>query len=84
MTTADATEVKNRFGRYMEAALRGPVLVRKSGRDVAVLVSYEEYQRLSAIEDHWWAQQAAEAEREGFLGVEATRDYLRRKLNEKA
>jgi len=84
MKRADATEVKNRFGQYVESALREPVLVRKSGRDVAVILSWEDYQRLAALEDRWWALQAAEAEKEGYLGPRASRRFVRRKLNEEA
>ena len=84
MKTADATQVKNHFGMYVETALREPVLIRKSGREVAVILSVEEYQRLAALEDHWWAAEAAEAERDGYLGPESSREFLHRKLDEEA
>lgn len=84
MTTADATEVKNHFGRYVESALREPVLVRKSGREVAVILSLEDYQRLTALEDSWWAARAVEAEKEGYAGPQSSRDFVRRKLDEEA
>ena len=41
-----ATDAKNRFGEVLEAARKGPVHVQKNGRDVAVVLSPEEYGRL--------------------------------------
>ena len=43
-----ATDAKNRFGELLEAARKEPVHVQKNGRDVAVVLSPEEYARLSA------------------------------------
>ena len=43
-----ATNAKNRFGELLEAARTEPVHVQKNGRDVAVVLSPEEYQRLQA------------------------------------
>ena len=84
MKTADATDVKNHFGQYLQSALREPVMVRKSGREVAVILSVEDYQRLAALEDRWWALQAAEAEKEGYLGHQASQEFVRRKLDAEA
>ncbi len=67
-----ATELKNRLGVYLEAAIAGPVIVEKSGREVAVLISRELYTHLQALEDRWWGEQAKLAAQRGFLGVEET------------
>jgi prevent-host-death family protein len=48
MATMSATDVKNRFGEALETAQREPVTIRKNGRNVAVLLSAEEYQALAA------------------------------------
>lgn len=48
MTTASATDVKTHFGEYLDKARMEPVIVQRSGRDVAVLISKEEYDRLVA------------------------------------
>lgn len=50
MSTITATDAKNRFGQVLEEAQREPVRIQKSGRDVAVLVSAAEYQRLREAE----------------------------------
>ena len=47
MNYMSATDAKNRFGELLEAARKEPVHVQKNGRDVAVVVSPEEYTRLS-------------------------------------
>ncbi len=41
-----ATEAKNRFGEVLEVARKEPVHVQKNGRDVAVVLSPEAYERL--------------------------------------
>ncbi len=44
-----ATNAKNRFGELLEAARREPVHVQKNGRDVAVVLSPEEFQRYQSL-----------------------------------
>jgi len=83
MKSAKATAVKNQFGQFLEMALTEPVAISKTGRRVAVLLAWPEYERLSTIEEQWWATKAAQAEKEGYLGPRASRKFLRAKLNEK-
>ena len=83
MKTAKATAVENQFDEFLEIALTEPVAISKTGRRVAVLLAWPEYERLSAFEDEWWATKAAQAEQEGYLGPRATRTFLRAKGNEK-
>jgi prevent-host-death family protein len=47
MKSLTASEAKNRFGMLLDWARREPVLIEKQGRQVAVVLSLEEYQRLS-------------------------------------
>jgi len=47
MKTLTATEAKNSFGMLLDWARQEPVLIEKQGRQVAVMLSVEEYQRLS-------------------------------------
>ncbi len=68
MTNATATEVKNRFGEFMDKAQREPVTVEKTGRSYAVLIGFDEYQRLIALEDAYWAAKAIKAEESGYVG----------------
>jgi prevent-host-death family protein len=40
-----ATELKTRLGRYLEIAAKEPVFIEKNGRNTAVIISAEEYQK---------------------------------------
>jgi prevent-host-death family protein len=51
MTTVSATQAKQRFAELLDSAQRGPVRIQRHERDVAVLVSNEEYNRLR--ENRW-------------------------------
>jgi prevent-host-death family protein len=82
MTQISATEVKQRFGQVMEEAKRGPVIVQTHGRDSAVILDIEEYERLRRFEDAYWVARAEEAAQEGFLGAEETARFLAEKLQE--
>ncbi len=82
MKTANATDVKNRFGEYLDKALAEPLAVNRNGRNVAVLISWAQYERLNAIEDAWWAMRATAAEKGGYLGPEESMDALMSLLHE--
>jgi prevent-host-death family protein len=47
MVEISATDAKNRFGEVLEAARKEPVRIQKNGRDVAVLLSAEQYAELA-------------------------------------
>jgi antitoxin Phd len=46
MKTVSATEAKQRLAALLDAAQREPVLIRRHDRDVAVIMSAEEYERI--------------------------------------
>jgi prevent-host-death family protein len=46
MKTIAATEAKNRLGAVLDAAQREPVVIRRQDRDVAVVLSMTDYERL--------------------------------------
>jgi prevent-host-death family protein len=48
MKTMSAREAKNAFGLMIDAARAAPVLIEKHGRGVVMVVSVEEYERLTA------------------------------------
>ena len=81
MTTTTATELKNRLGTYLDVAMTDPVVVQKSGREVAVLVSRQHYAYLEALEDELWAVRAQLAEQSGYLGTEQTQRLLQTRLH---
>ncbi len=51
MTTVSATYAKQNFAAIIDAAQREPVRIRRHDRDLAVLVSAEEYDQLR--KDRW-------------------------------
>jgi prevent-host-death family protein len=49
MRTVSATDAKQRLAALLDAAQREPVLIRRQNRDVAVIMSAEEYERIRHI-----------------------------------
>jgi len=70
-------EFENRFGQYLEAAVREPVIIEKTGCPMAVMMSYTDYERLREIEDAFWAKRATEAEKSGYLGEKSMSELMR-------
>ncbi len=48
MTEMTATDAKNKFGQVLEMAQAEPVAIQKNGRDVAYVVSAEQFHALKA------------------------------------
>ena len=46
MRAVSATEAKQRLAALLDAAQREPVVIRRQNRDVAVIMSAEEYERM--------------------------------------
>lgn len=46
MAAMTATDAKNKFGQVLEMAQAEPVRIQKNGRDVAVVLSPEQYNAL--------------------------------------
>jgi prevent-host-death family protein len=84
MVTANATEMRNKFGRYLERTLVEPVIIEKTGRQVAVLLSIEEYNRLTRLEDAYWGELALEAQKEERASREDVARLLERARNAEA
>ena len=49
MRTVSATDAKQRLAALLDAAQREPVLIRRQNRDVAVIMSAHEYERIRRI-----------------------------------
>jgi len=73
---ATATEVKNKFGKFSDIARNEPVIVQKTGRKTIVLIAFEEYERLTQIEDAYWAEKSARAEADGYVGPEESKAFM--------
>lgn len=49
MTRVSATEFKNNIGAYSDAAMSEPIIITSHQRDRLVLLSADEYRRLTTI-----------------------------------
>ncbi len=83
-TIFTAKEAKNNFGRLLDEARRFPVGIKKNGREVAVLISKEDYSRYEDFEkiiDMYWGRKAKQAIKSGFLGVAESKKFIDSVLN---
>ena len=58
MVQVNTRDFGNELDVYVDVAQDEPVVVRKAGKPVAVLVSYEEYQHVERTRDGYWAGRA--------------------------
>ncbi len=84
MVTVNATEMRSKFGRYLERTLVEPVVIEKTGQQVAVLISMEEYNRLTKLEDAYWGELALAARKEERAGRQDIERLLERAMNTEA
>lgn len=71
---ASATELNKHPGKYINQAIKEPVVVNRSGQPVVVMVSYERYIQL---EDAYWGELAKASYKDKSLGKERTMVFLR-------
>lgn len=81
MNTISSKSAQDNFGRLLDDAQRGPVLITRHDRAVAVVVSRERFEELEAMEDAIWAARARVAAQGGFVGTEATAEFIERVLS---
>jgi len=81
MIHISATEAKSHFGKLLDTARRENVAIEKQGRAIAVILSQEEFDRLSEIEDKLWSLRADAAKDEGFLSTEESENFLNELLH---
>jgi len=81
MIHVSATEAKVHFGKLLDTARRENVSIEKQGRSIAVILSQEEFERLSEIEDKLWSLRADAARKEGLLTEEESEKFLEELLN---
>ncbi len=62
MRQTSATECKTHFGKFLDIVKHELVLVRRKDQPVAVLMSWEEYQHLQALEGAYLIAKAKAAE----------------------
>jgi prevent-host-death family protein len=70
-----ATELNKRPGAMLEAAIREPVIIEKSGNPSVVMVSYQRYQEL---EDAFWGTLAETLEKKAdWASAEESLNFLK-------
>ena len=81
MKILGASEAKNRFGEMLDLARREPVQISKKGRSVAVVLSIEEYERFSDLENQLLGLKAEKNRQEGLIGITESESLLSEILN---
>lgn len=79
MRSVSATEAKQRLAALLDAAQREPVVIRRQNRDVAVIMSAQEYERirdLNAAEFQRFCDRVAEQARARGLSEATLNDLL--------
>ncbi len=79
MRSVSATEAKQRLAALLDSAQREPVVIRRQNRDVAVIMSAEEYERirdLNAAELQRFCDRVADQARARGLNEAALNDLL--------
>ena len=83
MVQLAAKDAKNHFGELIDTAQHEPVTISKKGREVAVVISCREYDRLTALESDILSLQADLAfQRVSWLGVEASQTLVKELLED--
>ena len=68
-----ATDLNKCPGKYVNQALKEPVVIKRSGQPVVVIVAYERYIEL---EDAYWGERAIAADQEKSIGTKKTKQFL--------
>lgn len=79
MRSVSATEAKQRLAALLDAAQREPIVIRRQNRDVAVIMSAEEYERnrdLNAAEFQRFCDRVAGRAQSRGLDEAALNDLL--------
>lgn len=82
MKVETATNVKLHFGEMLDNAMHEPIAIQKSGRQVAVLMSIREFQKINEmLEDKYWGEKATVAHKKGdYAGIEESEKLLKKLL----
>ncbi len=79
--TIPATKAKTAFAQLVDSARNEPVTVTRNSRAIAVVMSPEKFEQLSALEDAYWASEAKKAQKSGFLSNKESTQLLNEMLN---
>ena len=87
MKSFTASDARRRFRWLLETAQRGPVTITKNGRAAAILIPTSDNEMIAAVEEfleeRYWRERIAEAERGGYIGARESNRILSEALNAK-
>ena len=76
MKKLPATEAKLHFGELLDMIERAPVVIQRSGRDKAVVLSMRDFEEMS--ENKYWGEKALKAEKKGkYISKKASENLLK-------
>jgi prevent-host-death family protein len=85
MTLFTASDARRRFGRLLKTVQREPVTITKNGRAAAMMLSVSDKELIAAVEgfleERYWGERIAEAERGGYIGAQESNRILSEALN---
>ena len=85
MKSFTVSDARRRFGRLLETAQREPMTITKNGRAVAMMLSVSDKELIAAVEgfleERYWREGIADAERGGYIGARVSNRILREALN---
>lgn len=81
MKTLGVSEAKNHFDELLDLARSEPVQITKKVHNIVVVLSIEEFERFSELENQLLALKAEKAMQEGFIGVSESEALLSKILN---
>lgn len=79
MNIVSATNAKTRFGEILLESIKQPVLIEKHKKNVAVLMSLEEYnklQELSDMEDEILGKLAVKSDEKGYIDTKTSKKLM--------
>jgi prevent-host-death family protein len=83
MRQVNATDFKNHFGEFLDMAKDEALMVNKSGKPMAVVLSLEEYEHLERLDDAYWIARAQAAEASGeWIGHDEAMRLLTERLKQ--
>ena len=87
MKLFSASDARRRFGRLLKTAKREPVTITKNGRAAAMMLSVSDKELIAAVEgfleERYWCERIADAERAGYIGARDSKRILSEALNAK-
>lgn len=81
MIKTTATEIKTHFGHYLDIVKNGEdVIIERSGKELATLLDYKEYQYLKNLDELLLIEKIKLAEKGGFLNKKESENFFKKML----